>query len=91
MCRGIIVFPLNSAHAKLMTQGESLGRPVIYTGTMDCFRKTVFGCEKFNIKPGGVASLYTGCGPLLLKMVPAIGLEMAAIEAGMQFFRKYTG
>ena len=68
-----------------------MGRPIVYTGVFDCFRKTIFGCEEFGIKAGGIRSVYTGFSPMLMKTVPALGLEMAAMEMGMQFFRKYTG
>ena len=89
--RCTLVFPLTSVQAKLMTQGKSMGRPIAYTGILDCLRKTVYGCEEFGIKPGGFRKLYAGWGPLLGKMVPAVGLEMAAIEVAMQFFKKFTG
>ena len=74
-----------------MVQGESMGRPMAYSGILDCMRKTVYGCEKFNIKAMGIGGLYTGWSAYMMKMVPAIGIEMAAIEIAMKFFSKYTG
>ena len=82
---------MTSVQTKMMTQGKSMGRPIAYKGIVDCMYKTVYGCEEFGIKAGGFRQLYNGWGPLLMKMVPAVGLEMAAIEVAMRFFRKFTG
>lgn len=79
--RCCVVFSLYNVQTKLMTQGVSMGRPVVYTGVFDCFRKMVFGCKQLGIQPGGISSVYTGFSPMLLKTVPALGLEMAAMEA----------
>jgi len=43
------------------------------------------------IQAGGIKALYNGWGAYMMKMVPAIGIEMAAIEVCMGFFKEYTG
>lgn len=54
-----------------LVQGVS-GVPYAYTGTADCFRKT--------LKHEGVQGLYRGLGPNFLKALPAIAISYAIFE-----------
>lgn len=67
----MIVRPMTMFHGFVLPQGVS-GVPYAYTGTADCFRKT--------IKHEGVAGLYRGLGPNFLKALPAIAISYAVFE-----------
>jgi len=86
-----VVYPLFTVQTKLMAQGASMGRTVEYTGIIDCFHKIVFGNAQLKLKPMGVAGLYKGWYAYVMKMVPAVAIEMCAIELSVRALRPYTG
>lgn len=55
-------YPLNIARTRLQTQGVN-GRPILYTGMLDCFVKV--------LKSDGMCGLFSGLGANYLKAVPA--------------------
>ena len=58
-------YPLALIRTRLQAQGSG-GRPVLYTGTVDCAR-AIYTAH-------GVRGLYAGIGPNMLKAVPAISI-----------------
>eukprot|EP01087_Luapelamoeba_hula_P001649 TRINITY_DN1136_c0_g1_i1.p1 TRINITY_DN1136_c0_g1~~TRINITY_DN1136_c0_g1_i1.p1 ORF type:complete len:609 (+),score=117.79 TRINITY_DN1136_c0_g1_i1:131-1957(+) len=70
-CGQIVAYPLQLVRTRLQTQGMS-GRPVLYGGMVDCFRKTV--------SSDGFLGLYKGIGPNFLKAIPAISISYVVYE-----------
>lgn len=67
----LVSYPLQLVRTRLQTQGTR-GRPVLYTGMLDCFTKT--------IKEDGFTGLYRGLGPNFFKALPAITISYVAFE-----------
>lgn len=51
---GIMSYPLDTVRRRLMMQSGKTGKDIMYTGTMDCFRK-VYRDE------GGIKAFFKGC------------------------------
>jgi len=67
----IVSYPLARIRTLLQVQGSG-GRACEYSGTFDCAVKT--------FKSGGIAGLYQGMLPNMLKSVPAIAISYATYE-----------
>ncbi|CAM9148613.1 unnamed protein product, partial [Discosporangium mesarthrocarpum] len=70
-CGQLVAYPLQLIRTKLQAQGMR-GVPYVYTGTWDCFRRTV--------KHQGFRGLYRGLGPNFLKALPSIAISYAVFE-----------
>eukprot|EP00904_Undaria_pinnatifida_P012178 jgi/Undpi1/8090/HiC_scaffold_24.g10562.m1 len=70
-CGQLVAYPLQLVRTKLQAQGMP-GIPHAYSGTADCFRRT--------LKHEGVTGLYRGLGPNFLKALPAIAISYAVFE-----------
>ena len=75
---GQVSHPLLVARTRLQVQG-SFGRPIEYTGMVDCLMKTY--------RTGGWRALMGGWGPSMGKNVPAIAIQFAACEKTLQFIK----
>ncbi|GMH43093.1 hypothetical protein BSKO_11015 [Bryopsis sp. KO-2023] len=67
----LVSYPLQLVRTRLQTQGTK-GRPVLYSGILDCFRKVV--------RQDGLTGLYKGLGPNFFKALPAISISYVAFE-----------
>ena len=67
-----MAYPLQLVRTRLQAQGMK-GRPVVYSGMMDCFQQT--------IRADGFFGLYRGLLPNFLKALPAISVSYAVYEA----------
>lgn len=67
----LVSYPLQLVRTRLQTQGTK-GRPILYTGMMDCFTKIV--------REDGLTGLYRGLGPNFFKALPAITISYVAFE-----------
>lgn len=67
----LVSYPLQRVRTLLQSQGMP-GRPVVYTGVGDCFRRI--------IASDGVRGLYRGLGPNFAKSIPAIAISYASYE-----------
>lgn len=74
-------FPLLTIRTKIMTQAPSLGRPIIYTGIADCFRKTVAA--------EGWKGLYRGHTAQQFKFMPASAIQFTVFEAASNWLKQY--
>ena len=83
--------PVQTVMVRLMTQGESLGRPVVYHNTLDCFRKIIYGSPSLKLHAEGYRSLYRGLPAHLLKMIPGTAIQFSAFEFFSDFVRPFTG
>ena len=64
-------YPINLVRTRLQISGMP-GAPS-YTGPLDCFRQTV--------RTGGVAALYQGLLPNMLKVMPATSISYAVYDS----------
>eukprot|EP01083_Nonionella_stella_P012838 36247_1 len=71
VCGQVVAFPLQCCRTKLQAQGMK-GRPILYSGLVDCFRKIIV-----NEGPTG---LYRGILPNFMKAVPAISVSYVVFE-----------
>ena len=67
----LLTYPLNLIRTRLQASGMP-GAPK-YTGAFDCFRQTV--------RARGVAGLYLGLVPNLLKVLPSTSISYAVFDA----------
>jgi len=67
----LVAYPLVVVRTRLQAQGMR-GRPIVYKGMFDCFRKL--------IQEEGPIALYRGIVPNFLKAVPAISISYAVYE-----------
>jgi len=70
-CGQLVAYPLQLVRTRLQAQGMP-GRPVLYSGMVDCFVKTV--------QNEGVRGLYKGILPNFMKSLPAISISYAVYE-----------
>ncbi|XP_076022258.1 mitochondrial carnitine/acylcarnitine carrier protein [Genypterus blacodes] len=76
--------PLDTIKVRLQTQPKaSRSRYVLYTGTYDCFRKTV--------TKEGVLGLYKGMGAPLAGVAPMMAISFFGFGLGKQLQQKDTG
>lgn len=83
--------PMQTVMVRLMTQGESFGRPVLYNNAADCFRKIIWGLPGEGRRGEGVRALYRGLLPHLLKMIPGSAIQFAAFEYFSEVVQPITG
>lgn len=86
-----VTAPMQTIMVRLMTQGESFGRPVVYHNALDCFRKTVRGAPRLNLPAEGYRALFRGLPAHLLKMIPGTAIQFAAFEYFSELAQPYTG
>lgn len=70
-CAMLSTYPINLVRTRLQISGMP-GAPS-YTGPLDCFRQTV--------RTGGVAALWQGLLPNILKVMPATSISYAVYDA----------
>ena len=70
-CAMLSTYPINLVRTRLQISGMP-GAPS-YTGPLDCFRQT--------LRTGGVAALYQGLLPNMLKVMPATSISYAVYDA----------
>lgn len=58
------------------------GRPIIYTGMMDCFARM--------IRQEGISSFYRGIVPNFMKAIPAISISYMVYEKTKMFLVSHT-
>jgi solute carrier family 25 (mitochondrial phosphate transporter), member 23/24/25/41 len=75
-CGTLVSYPLALVRTRLQSQGVG-GRPILYTGMVDCFSKT-FQNEGFK-------GLFRGLSPNLLKSIPAISISYAVYETTKKY------
>lgn len=75
-----VTYPLMLCRTRLQTQGAASGRPSVYTGMVDCLKKT-YAQE-------GARGLYAGLGCCLMKMVPAVAISFAVYEGSVREMQK---
>jgi len=76
-----LTFPLLTIRTKLMTQAPSLGRPIIYSGIVDCFQKVVAA--------EGWKGLYRGHTAQQFKFMPASAIQFTVFEAASTLLKQY--
>uniref|UniRef100_G3WLL0 Solute carrier family 25 member 20 n=1 Tax=Sarcophilus harrisii TaxID=9305 RepID=G3WLL0_SARHA len=96
-CVVVVGHPLDTVKVRLQTQPKSLlGGPPLYTGTFDCFKKTLFGeiqassgeikyhgawdCIKKVYQEAGIRGIYKGTVLTLMRDVPASGMYFMTYE-----------
>jgi hypothetical protein len=84
-----VAAPMLTARTRLMTQGASMGRPVLYNNVFDAFRKIVYGDVTLKIPAEGYRALYRGHPAYLLKMIPGTAIQFAAFEVISKFLSPY--
>jgi solute carrier family 25 phosphate transporter 23/24/25/41 len=78
-CGAVFAYPLQTVRTRLQAQGMANHfelQSVRYHGMLDCFSKTV--------ATDGVAGLYRGLLPNLLKVLPAVSISWAVFEKSKQ-------
>jgi solute carrier family 25 phosphate transporter 23/24/25/41 len=70
-CGQLVAYPLQLIRTRLQAQGMK-GRPVVYTGILDCAAQTI-RCD-------GISGLYRGILPNFMKSLPAISISYAVYE-----------
>ena len=63
---------------KTRMQSQSDAKP-LYSGTMDCYRKT--------FTEGGIGGFYRGIGPVLLRAFPANAMTFFGFEMALQWLK----
>jgi solute carrier family 25 phosphate transporter 23/24/25/41 len=76
----IVSYPLQLVRTRLQSQGMA-GRPVLYTGMVDCLRKTV--------QAEGWAGLYRGIQVNILKAAPAVAISYAVFEQSKELLESH--
>jgi len=71
VCGQLVSYPFQLVRTKLQAQGAP-GRPEVYKGTRDCFRKV--------IATESVFGLYRGLVPNIMKAVPAVSITYVVYE-----------
>mmetsp|Transcript_17098 Transcript_17098/g.41592 ORF Transcript_17098/g.41592 Transcript_17098/m.41592 type:complete len:492 (+) Transcript_17098:94-1569(+) len=71
-----VAFPFQMAWKRLQVQGVG-GRPIQYSGTIDCLRQVV--------AKEGVRGVYAGLVPNLIKLAPTGAISFLAVEAIKDF------
>lgn len=87
----ITTAPMQTVMVRLMTQGESFGRPVVYYNAADCIRKIVCGAPNLNLPAEGYRALYRGLSAHLFKMIPGTAIQFAAFEFFSDLVQPITG
>lgn len=93
-----LTHPLLLARTKLQCQGEAMGRPIVYRSMVHALGKTfrrgyssigTCGAWASTVRSVlfGVRSLWSGWGPSMAKNVPAIAIQFACYERGLQFMK----
>jgi len=72
----LLSYPFNLVRTKLQTQGVN-GRALLYTGTIDCFEKT--------IEHEGFKGLYRGLMPNYLKALPSLSISLVLVKTISDF------
>uniref|UniRef100_A0A8D1ER04 Solute carrier family 25 member 20 n=1 Tax=Sus scrofa TaxID=9823 RepID=A0A8D1ER04_PIG len=97
MCLVFVGHPLDTVKVRLQTQPPSLpGQPPMYSGTFDCFRKTLMreiqassgetkyngalDCAKKLYQESGIRGIYKGTVLTLMRDVPASGMYFMTYE-----------
>ncbi len=75
ICGGVASYPLVVTRTTLMAQGMP-GRPIKYSGALDCFLG-IFREE-------GIRGLYRGQVPSLLKTIPSVSIGYAVYDFSKQ-------
>lgn len=64
--------PLEVVRRRLQVQGALAGQPVLYRGTLDCFRRI--------LREEGLLAFYSASLPQYLKVAPSIGAMYALYD-----------
>ena len=88
-CSQCLTFPLLTVRTKLMAQAPSLGRPIIYSGFIDCFKKVIYGDVKLGMKAEGIRGLYRGHSAIQFKMIPASAIQFATYDFATRLLATY--
>jgi len=81
--------PLHTVRTRLIAQGSSLGRPMVYHGPLDCMRKVVMGDRLMGLRAEGVRGLFRGVTANVLKICPAVGIQFAGYEMASGLMARY--
>ncbi|KAM9098611.1 mitochondrial carnitine/acylcarnitine carrier protein [Sarcophilus harrisii] len=81
-CVVVVGHPLDTVKVRLQTQPKSLlGGPPLYTGTFDCFKKTLFG--------EGIRGLYRGMAAPLVGVTPMFAVCFFGFGLGKRLQQKH--
>ncbi|KAJ8979237.1 hypothetical protein NQ317_009417 [Molorchus minor] len=85
ICTVLVGHPLDTIKVRLQTMAipKVAGEAPLYTGTLDCFKKT--------IKNEGVKGLYKGMGAPLLGIAPIFAISFMGFGVGKQIFGPSDG
>jgi len=72
----LVSYPFNLVRTKLQTQGVN-GRALLYSGTIDCFKKT--------IEHEGFKGLYRGLMPNYFKALPSLSISLVLVKTISDF------
>lgn len=78
-CGQLVSYPLQLVRTRLQAQGMK-GRPVLYKGVLDCFRKT--------LKADGFLGLYRGIAPGFMKSIPSCMISFTVYDSARSQLRR---
>lgn len=76
----LVAYPLQLVRTRLQAQGME-GRPILYHGIVDCFRRTV--------RDEGLRGLYRGIVPGFMKSIPSCMIAFTVYDRSKTFFKSF--
>jgi len=86
----MITAPLNTARVRGIWQGPLLNIPEHYRGVFHCLNRVYHGEPSLNLKPQGWPGVFRGMTPNVVKMAPAVGIQMVVFEAMTELLSSET-